>query len=189
LLALWGLGSLTGGIAATRLGGAVSRPRGLTVLVAALALAHGALIFATGSVLALAILITLAGATIAPTVASIYAMVDAATPAGSETEAYSWLVTAELVGAALGAALGGSLAQHAGASAAFALVGVAGGLAALVALLRLRDRSGRQHVAEREPAPLDPLADLAGDRRVEYRTGVNERVELAVLAARVDVRR
>jgi MFS family permease len=112
LLGLWGLGSLLGGIAATRL--------------TALAVSHGALILTTGSVAALGLVITLAGATIAPTVASIYAMVDAAAPAGTQTEAFSWLVTAELVGASLGSAAAGALAQAAGPVAVFALVGAAG---------------------------------------------------------------
>jgi hypothetical protein len=200
LLGLWGLGSLLGGAVVTRLGGSVRSARGLTILLAALALTHGALIFATGNVLALGVLITLAGSTIAPTVSSIYAMVDAAAPAGTETEAFSWLVTAELIGASLGAALGGALAQRAGAPAAFALVAAAGGSAALVSLLRAGagadpdpDPGGcgseRQDVAEREPTPLDALTELARDRRVEDRSGVNERVELPVLTARVDRRR
>lgn len=139
LLGLWGLGSLLGGIAVTRLGGSARSARGLTVLLVALALGHGALIIATGSVLALAVVITVAGATIAPTVSSIYAMVDTAAPAGTQTEAFSWLITASLVGASLGSAAAGALAQSAGAPWAFALVAVAGGLAVLVALLRSHD--------------------------------------------------
>jgi predicted MFS family arabinose efflux permease len=134
LLGLWGLGSLLGGIAATRLGGSARSRRGLTVLLAALAVGHGALTLATGSVVALGVVITLAGATIAPTVASIYSMVDAAAPAGTQTEAFSWLLTAELVGASLGSAAAGALAQTAGPTAVFALAGAAGGLSALAAL-------------------------------------------------------
>ena len=135
LLGLWGLGSLVGGIAATRLGGSARGPRGLTLLVAALALGHGALILTTGSVVAIAVVITLAGATIAPTTAAIYAMVDSAAPAGTQTEAFSWLVTAELVGAALGSAAAGPLAQTAGAASAFAVVAAAGAVTVLIALL------------------------------------------------------
>jgi hypothetical protein len=63
-------------------------------------------------------------------------MVDPAAPAGTSTEAFSWLVTAGLAGAALGAAAAGWLAQSDGASGAFAAVGVAGGLTVLVAGLR-----------------------------------------------------
>ena len=43
LLGLWGVGSLLGGIAATRLGGGARRAGGVILLLAALAVAHGAL--------------------------------------------------------------------------------------------------------------------------------------------------
>ncbi len=104
-------------------------------MFAALAVCHGALILTTGSLLAIGAVITLAGATIAPTVSAIYAMVDRAAPAGTLTEAYSWQLTASLTGAAVRAAVAGSLAQSGGAPAAFALV-AAGGVAVLVAALR-----------------------------------------------------
>lgn len=136
LLGIWGLGSLLAGIVTTRLGGSAVNPRGLAVLLAALALAHGALILTTGSVLALGATILLAGATIAPTVSSIYAMVEGAAPAGTQTEAFSWILTAALTGEALGASLGGTLAQAGGAVAVLAFAGTAGGLATLTALLR-----------------------------------------------------
>ena len=138
LLGLWGVGSLLGGIAATRLGGGAQRGKGLTVLLGALALGHGALVVTTGSVVAIAAVILLAGATIAPTVASIYGMVDRAAPAGTRTEAFSWLLTASSTGAAAGAAAGGALAQSAGAATAFAFAGAAGGFAVLIAMLGSR---------------------------------------------------
>jgi MFS family permease len=136
LLGLWGFGSLLGGIVATRLGGAARSARGLTLLVAALALTHGALILTTHSVLAIGGVILLAGATIAPTASSLYALVDHAAPVGTSTEAFSWLVTAALTGAALGAAAAGWLAQADGPPGAFALAGVSGGVAVAVAGLR-----------------------------------------------------
>jgi hypothetical protein len=140
LLGLWGLGSLLGGIVATRLGGSARTPRGLTRLLAALAVAHGAVIIGTGSVAAMAVFITLAGATIAPTTSSIYAMVDAAAPAGTQTEAFSWLVTAELIGASAGSAAAGAVAQTAGPRLAFVLVAAAGGSALLAAGLGFHGR-------------------------------------------------
>ena len=141
LLGLWGAGSFVGGVVATRRGGGATTPRGVTLLLAALALTHGALILSTGSVLALGAMITLAGATIAPTVASLYSLVDSAAPSGTQTEAFSWLLTASLLGASLGAAVGGVLAQRAGATAVFAFVAAAGGLTVLAALLRSRGLS------------------------------------------------
>ena len=148
LLGLWGVGSLLGGMVATRLGGSARRAGGLTVLLAALAVGHGALLFATGSVAALGAVLVLAGATIAPTVASIYAMVDRAAPTGTHTEAFSWLVTASSAGAAAGAAAAGALAQVAGAQAAFGLVFAAGGLAVLIAICSSRSLND----VTREPA-------------------------------------
>jgi predicted MFS family arabinose efflux permease len=153
LLGLWGLGSLLGGAVATRLGGSARSARGLTLLLIALALTHGALILTTGSVVAMGVVITLAGATIAPTASSIYAMVDAAAPAGTHTEAYSWLLTASLVGASTGSAVGGALAQTAGPAAAFIVVAAGGGLAVLVALLR-------SHTLE-APAPTIRVAQVS----------------------------
>ncbi|HKF32564.1 MAG TPA: MFS transporter, partial [Jatrophihabitantaceae bacterium] len=138
LLGLWGVGSLLGGVAATRLGGGAQRGSGLRTLLGALALRHAALAVTTSSVLAIAAVILLAGATIAPTVASIYGMVDRAAPAGARTEAFSWLSTSSSAGAAAGAAAAGALAQSAGASAAFAVAGAAGALAVLIALLGAR---------------------------------------------------
>ena len=148
VLGIWGVGSLLGGVAATRLGGGARRAGGLILLVGALAVAHGALIFATGSVLAIGAAILLAGATIAPTAASIYAMVDRFAPAGTVTEAFSWALTAAYTGEALGAAVGGGLVQSSGATAAFAFVGAAGAATVLVTVL------GRRHLdgAAAEPA-------------------------------------
>jgi len=142
LLGLWGAGSFAGGIIATKRGGGATTPRGVTLLLAALALTHGALILTTGSVLALGAMITLAGATIAPTVASLYSLVDSAAPAGTHTEAFSWLLTASLLGASLGSAAAGVLAQQAGPTAVFAFVAAAGGVTVLVALLRSRSLLG-----------------------------------------------
>jgi predicted MFS family arabinose efflux permease len=135
LLGLWGVGSLLGGIAATRLGGGAQRAGGLILLLAALAVAHGALMLSTGSVLAIGTVILIAGGTIAPTAASIYAMVDRSAPAGAHAEAFSWVETASSSGAALGAAVAGALAQTVGAAAAFAFAGVAGAVAVAIALV------------------------------------------------------
>jgi predicted MFS family arabinose efflux permease len=150
LLGLWGAGSLLGGLAATRLGGGARRSGGLVVLLAALALAHGAVVFATGSVPAIGAVILLAGATIAPTAASIYAMVDRFAPEGTRTEAFSWAVTAASTGEAIGAAVAGPLVQSAGAAAAFAFAGAAGAVAVGVAL------QGSRRLDDPSCGPVDP---------------------------------
>src|SRR6185312_1897 len=82
LLGLWGAGSLLGGLVVTRLGARLDSARHLRVLMAALAISHGALLAGTGSLPVMGAIILLAGATIAPTGASLYAMVDRFAPAG-----------------------------------------------------------------------------------------------------------
>ena len=137
LFALWGAGSFAGGLLTARLGG-VRTATGLTLVLCALSVGHLALIPAAGSVVALGGVLFLAGATIAPTEASVYAMVDHAASQGTMTEAFAWLATAIAVGSAAGAATAGVLIDRAGPTAAFALAGCAGGLAALTATLRSR---------------------------------------------------
>lgn len=135
LLGFWGAGSLLGGIVATRLT-AGTGASSLTLRLTALAIAHTALILTTGSVIALGMAITLAGATIAPTLSSAYAMVDASAPSGTHTAAYSWTLTASLVGAALGSAAAGALAQSADATASFAVAAAGGAVAVAACALR-----------------------------------------------------
>ena len=142
LLALWGAGSLAGGVLAVRLGPAAHGATALSLALGALAAGHLALVAATGSLLAIGLVLTVAGAAIAPTFAAVYAMVEDAAPAGTVTEAFAWLATALAVGAALGAAIAGVLADHAGPGAAFVLAGGAGALAVLVTTLRTRTLAG-----------------------------------------------
>ena len=104
LLAVWGVGSFAGGLLAARLGGGARTAAGFALVLGALTVGHLALIPAAGSIVALGGVLLLAGAAIAPTEATIYAMVDDATPAGTVTEAFAWLATAMAVGGAVGAA-------------------------------------------------------------------------------------
>jgi MFS family permease len=152
LLALWGAGSLAGGTLAARLG-APAGSAGLALLLGALAAGHLALVAAAGSLSALGAVLFVAGAAIAPTYAAVYAMVDEAAPAGTLTEAFAWLSTAIGIGAAAGAAIAGTLADHAGPSAAFVLAGAAGAIALLVALLRSRTLPGGEVALAPAPVP------------------------------------
>jgi MFS family permease len=138
LLALWGLGSLAGGAVATRHGGGARTAGGLALILAALTLGHAALAATTSSMLAIGTVLIVAGAAIAPAYATIYAMADHAAPAGTATEAFSWLSTAVVAGSAAGTAAAGALAQSTGATFVFALAGLAGTLAVAVTLLRSR---------------------------------------------------
>ena len=105
-------------------------------MLAGLTAGHLLLVPAAGSVLALAAVLLVAGAAIAPTYATVYAMVDRAAPDGTATEAFAWLATAVAIGASSGSALAGALADGAGPAAAFALAGGAGAIALLAAALR-----------------------------------------------------
>ena len=122
------------------------------MLLTALAVAHGALICATGSVLALGVVILLAGATIAPTGVEHLRDGRPVAPGRDRTEAFSWALTAAYTGEAVGAAVGGGLVQGAGAAAAFAFVGAAGAVTVLVALL------GRRHL---DGTAAEPVAAAA----------------------------
>ena len=133
VLGLWGAGSLIGGVIATRRGGGARTPRGLIALLAALAGLHGALVATATSLPAMGVVITLAGATIAPLAASIYEMAGRSAPAGAQAEAFSWLYAASATGAAVGAAAAGALAQATGSASAFGLAGAAGAMTVLVA--------------------------------------------------------
>jgi predicted MFS family arabinose efflux permease len=138
LLALWGVGSFAGGLLAARLGGGARTAAGLALVLGALTAGHLALIPAAGNVVALGGVLLLAGATISPTEATIYAMVDDAAPAATMTEAFAWLATAMAVGGAVGAASAGLLVDRAGPTAGLALAGGAGALAILTTMLRSR---------------------------------------------------
>jgi predicted MFS family arabinose efflux permease len=136
LLGIWGAGSLLGGMLAVRLGGGAHGAAGLSLVLGALTAGHLLLVPAAGSVLAMGAVLLVAGAAIAPTYATVYAMVDRATPESTATEAFAWLATAVEIGASAGAGLAGALADGAGPAAAFALAGGAGAVALLATALR-----------------------------------------------------
>jgi predicted MFS family arabinose efflux permease len=135
ILAVWGVGSLLGGVAAARLLGPTT-PSKLVLLLLALAAGHLALAATTASLFAMGAVVLFAGAAIAPTYTSIYTLVDGVAPAGTTTEAFSWLEAAVSIGTSAGAAAAGIIAQSSGVPATFLLAGAAGSLALLAAILR-----------------------------------------------------
>jgi MFS family permease len=136
LLGVWGAGSLLGGMVAARLGGGARTAAGLAIVLGALTIGHLALVPAARSLLAIGMVLMVAGAAIAPTYATVYAMVDDAAPEGTATEAFAWLATAAAIGASAGAAFAGSLADGGGPTAAFVLAGVVGTFATLTIVFR-----------------------------------------------------
>jgi MFS family permease len=163
LLGLWGAGSLLGGVVATRYGARLQGGRGLGLVLAALAAGHLALVPAAGSLAAIGAVLLLAGAAIAPTYATVHAMVDEAAPASAVTEAFAWLATAAALGAAAGAAAGGSIAEHAGPGATFAFAAAAGVLAWLTAAVRLAAVAVEPRVVDRGGRT---ARELAGELQV-----------------------
>jgi hypothetical protein len=130
-LGIWGLGSMLAGIGIARLGAAPDPPRRLALSLAGWGVAHAAL-GAAGAPVALALLLFVAGATIAPTLVSANGMLDGLAPPGTITEAFTWTATGMVTGAAAGSAVAGAIVEAASPGVAMALLGGGGVLAALV---------------------------------------------------------
>jgi MFS family permease len=135
LLAIWSVGSAAGGIAygartfALPLAGRFERcallmPVSLLPLVLA------------PSVLTMAILLVPVGAVVAPTLASANQLVGQVTPAGEQTEAYTWPLTALVLGVAGGTATAGAVVQAADWRTALLVAAGTGLLSAVVVVTR-----------------------------------------------------
>jgi MFS family permease len=123
LLAVWSLGSAAGGIVYGARAGRLPVAPTYVRLAAVLPLTFLPLA-ASPSLAAMVPLCVLAGVAIAPVVASGNQLVGDVAPAGTLTEAYTWLVTAIVVGVAVGNAVAGVLVEGAGWRVSF-LVGAA----------------------------------------------------------------
>ena len=135
LLALWAFGSMVGGLAF----GSRPSPRGpeqRVVPLLALVVAGIALLSVAAGLVQLAAGMVLAGLGIAPAIACLYLLVDRLAPAGTVTEAFTWVTTAFATGFAAGNALGGSLVHWVGTDRAFLVA--AAGIAAGALLARVR---------------------------------------------------
>jgi MFS family permease len=114
LLGVQGAGSMIGGLwyggAAERFGG---ERRAYLLLLAAMAPAF-ALLAAPGSVAAMLVLITLSGFVLAPLTIAENQVLQRVAPAGSITEAFTWLLMAVVLGIAAGNAVGGAVIDASG---------------------------------------------------------------------------
>ena len=137
LLAMWSVGSLTGGLWFGSRSWRASLSTRYRMLLLAAVLCTAPLIAARtipeGTVGAL-----LAGLTIAPVFSCQYSLIGHAVTPGVETEAFTWAAAALIAGLAAGSALGGALISAAGVSAPFIL---ACGVSALAALTAVRVRA------------------------------------------------
>jgi MFS family permease len=138
LLALWSVGSMTGGLwYGSRSWRAPLSTRYQGLLLAGV-LCTAPLIAARTIPEGLACSL-LAGLTTAPVFACQYALIGRAVTPGIETEAFTWVSAALIGGLAAGSALGGAAIESVGVSGPFALACAATGLAALSAV-RMRVR-------------------------------------------------
>ncbi len=144
LVAIWGLGSLAGGLlyGSRDWGGSVEgRAMGCLALFGAtlmlLAAAHGLII--------LALLMVPLGVPLSPWLGSLSASVQRAVPAVSSTEAFAWTFAVITVAMAVGSAIGGVIIQGAGAETAFLAAGGLGLAGAAFGALR-------EAFTERSPA-------------------------------------
>lgn len=157
VLALWAVASLAGGLLLGH------------VPVGPWALARRMAVVAAGCILAifafdlwtLSGALIVAGLCIAPALAVMFAIVSASVKFSDTAEAYGWVGTGQLIGAAIGSAVAGFLIDSAGASGAFWAAAAFAVLGAIVPLvfrgahpdLRGRDASP---IPDTEPVPTQP---------------------------------
>ncbi|MEU1802685.1 MFS transporter [Streptomyces sp. NPDC019937] len=167
LLSALGAGALVGGVVYGARPWAGPPERRLRLLVAALALGYVPLVLVPG-VPAMTALAGVAGVFLAPALACAFVVIDRHAPAGTVTEAFSWLVTTFVVGSSVGTAAAGPAVQLGGAGLGFVVPGAAGA-AALAVLL-----AARRHLKEapgRTPDDLRPENDRSHAAEPGFRAG------------------
>ncbi|GGR31816.1 MFS transporter [Agromyces mediolanus] len=157
VLAIFSIGSLAGGLF---LGHAPISPwstaRRMFIVFAGTALAAAAMDFWW-----LAATLFVAGIGIAPALAVLFAIVSSSVKFSDTAEAYGWVGTGQLIGAALGSALAGFLIDGNGAQGAFWAAAALAFLGTLVPALAKRwhpDLRGRDAspIPDTEPVPITP---------------------------------
>lgn len=158
VLAIWSLGSLVGGLAFGHvpIGPWATARRMLIVFV-------GVVIstFMLWSWWGLSLSLIIAGLGIAPALAVLFAIVSASVKFSDTAEAYGWVGTGQLIGAALGSALAGFLIDGNGAVGAFWVAGAFALVGFVVPALAVRvhpDLRGRDAapIPDTEPVPVQP---------------------------------
>jgi MFS family permease len=137
VLALWSTGSVAGGLLYGGLHLRSDVSRQLPLLVAFVGLGS-ALPLLAPSVWLLAVLLVVAGSTVAPWSAANSVLMGRSAPKGTVTEAFAWNGSMIFGGASIGTALAGVLADSHGAGGAFAVAAAAGGCVVVASVLALR---------------------------------------------------
>jgi MFS family permease len=142
LFALWGAGSLAGGLWYGARRWRISADRRFLVMSGVLALGLAPLPLA-GSMPVFALLVVVAGLGLAPSTAAAYSLVSDLAPPGATTEAYAWQIVAYVAGSSVGAWLAGALVEAVSVEAALACAPLVAAAGVLVAL------AGRRSLAVR----------------------------------------
>ena len=147
LLSMWAIASLIGGLA---LGGVQIGPWAMTTRM---------VIFAVGILLALAstnfwwllFSLAIAGAGIAPALAVMFAIVSASVKFSETAEAYGWVGSGQLIGAALGSAVAGFAIDAYGSFGGFVAALIFATLGTLAAAVSTK---AHPDLRDRDPSPL-----------------------------------
>lgn len=143
VLAVWGFGSLIGGLVY----GGLHRSVSAFWLLGGLAVATAPMALATGAP-SLAVLGFVAGLLCAPTITATVDQVSRVVPADARGEAMGWHGSFMTAGMAVGAPLAGAAIDHVSWSAGFLVVAVVGVVVALVGAVATSGRA-RRHRADR----------------------------------------
>lgn len=158
VLAIWSLGSLVGGLAFGHVPiGPWATARRMFIVFVGVVIST----FMLGSWWGLSLTLIIAGLGIAPALAVLFAIVSASVKFSDTAEAYGWVGTGQLIGAALGSALAGFLIDGNGAIGAFWVAGVFALVGFIVPALAHRihpDLRGRDAspIPDTEPVPVQP---------------------------------
>jgi MFS family permease len=161
ILMAWAFGSLVAGAVTGAVGWQASPAKRFRVGATLLAVSLLPLPFVSHPV-ALALLLTLSGMAIAPTLIASVAVTQSSVDQSRLTEALAWTSTGMAAGVAAGAAVGGHVIDSSGAQAGFTGVAIAGLLLALTALFVRGSRQDPNLVSQPEvnSGPTDmPVAE------------------------------
>ncbi|WP_168915138.1 MFS transporter [Microcella flavibacter] len=157
VLAIWAIGSLAGGLAFGQIPiGPWALARRMAVVFVGTAAAAFFLDF-----WGLAITLLIAGAGIAPALAVMFAIVSASVRFSETAEAYGWLGTGQLVGAALGSAAAGFLIDGYGATGGFAVGAAFALLGTVIPIVFVRahpDLRGRDASPQADTEPVATIS-------------------------------
>jgi MFS family permease len=163
VLAIFSIGSIAGGLAFGHIpiGPWATTRRMLIVFVGTVAAMVGLGLFDGADFATLSITLFFAGIGIAPALAVLFAIVSASVKFSDTAEAYGWVGTGQLIGAAMGSAAAGFLIDSGGPEGAFWAASAFAAFGVIVPLLARRwhpDLRGRDAspIPDTEPVPVQP---------------------------------